>query len=138
MRSAMIYVPATVGMTLKLTNALSRGGGDPELLFVHGDAASQMASRPARPLQTNSPLVRLIGVRTMIYSACGVNATMALTMAGQLYLGNDGLKDANDGLKLNNGSTFDCASMGWPEHSRTSPVESRAPMASTLRARRPR
>ncbi len=41
----------------------------------------------------------------MIYSPCGVNETMDLTMIGQLYMG-------TDGLHLN-GGTFDCASMGW-------------------------
>lgn len=105
-RSAMVYVPSTSGMTLKLTNALSSGAGDPELLFIHGDAniadgKPTACATGADKLAVSAP----IGVRTMIYSACGVNETMALTMMGQLYMG-------TDGLHLN-GGLFDCAAMGW-------------------------
>lgn len=105
-RSAMVYVPATTGMTLKLTNELSNGGGDPELVFVHGDSnvadgEPTLCTTGADQLAVSAP----IGVRTMIYTPCGVNETMALTMKGQLYMG-------TDGLHLN-GGTFDCAAMGW-------------------------
>lgn len=108
-RSALFYVPPSTGMNLKLTNNLTDGGGDPQLLFVHGDsnvADGKPSACAQGPDALALPQATTIAVRTMIYSACGVNETMKLTMTGQLYLG-------TDGLHLN-GGTFECAPMGWP------------------------
>jgi hypothetical protein len=111
MRDALVYVPPSTGMSLKLTNTMANGnstlngGKGPELLFVHGDSnvadGIPSCTQGADTLAVSASIL----VRTMFYSACGVNNTMSLTMTGQLYLG-------TDGLHLN-GGTFQCAAMGW-------------------------
>lgn len=104
-RSAIIYVPPSAGMNLKIKDPLTNGGGDPELLFVHGDS-NVADNKPSCITGSDTFAVSAaIGIRTMVYTACGVNSTMSLTMTGQLYMG-------TDGLHLN-GGTFTCASMGW-------------------------
>lgn len=110
-RDALIYVPSTVLMDLQFKGTVNKAASaaDPQLFVVHGDANSTddkptctAASASAKDKLTVSGV---INVRTMIYSACGIPQTMALTMNGQLYMG-------NDGLHLN-GGTFTCKPMSW-------------------------
>ncbi|MGN8025422.1 hypothetical protein [Microbacterium sp. 22242] len=114
-RDALIYVPPTTKMNLNLTNNLSNGnaalnsGAGPELLIIHGDA-NVADSQPTCRSDGSTPAdsISVTGtdsVRTMMYSACGINNTIALTMTGQIYAG-------VNGVHLN-GGTFTCAPMGW-------------------------
>jgi hypothetical protein len=95
-------------MNVKLTNNLSVGSGNPQLLLVHGDqniADGKPTTCTTTPSSDSLQVSATIRVRTLIYTACGVNNTMSLTMTGQLYMG-------TDGLHLN-GGTFTCSPMGW-------------------------
>jgi len=105
-RDALFFVPASAEMTLNLTGTILKGTGDPQLLFIHADgnrddAKPTCGSGKADKLSVGTATQ----VRTMIYSACGINNTMSLTLSGQLYMG-------TDGLHLN-GGTFTCEPMGW-------------------------
>ncbi|MGN7862024.1 hypothetical protein ACTJI8_15685 [Microbacterium sp. 22303] len=115
MRDALIYVPPTTKMNLNLSNNLSNGnpslnsGAGPELLIIHGDA-NIADTQPTCRADGSTPadsisVAGTISVRTMMYSACGINNTIALTMTGQIYAG-------VNGVHLN-GGTFTCAPMGW-------------------------
>lgn len=111
-RDVVILVPANQKMDLELTGTISRPGGTtlengPQLLIVHLDPNGSDGRPPACG---NSDLDKFTAtgtnnVRTLIYSACGINSTMSLTMSGQLYMG-------SDGLHLN-GGTFTCVPMSW-------------------------
>lgn len=111
-RDAVILVPATQKMDLQLTGTIARPTGttlenSPQLFVVHLDP-NGTDNRP--PGCSSSALDKftaggIMNVRVLIYSACGVGATMSLTMSGQLYMG-------SDGLHLN-GGTFSCEPMGW-------------------------
>lgn len=111
-RDAVILVPASQKMDLQLTGTISRPSGTtlatgPQLLIVHLDPNGS-DGRP--PSCSPSALDKFTAgtannVRTLIYSACGINSTMSLTMSGQLYMG-------SDGLHLN-GGTFTCIPMSW-------------------------
>lgn len=111
-RDVVILVPAGEQMNLKLTGTISRPGGTtlangPQLLIIHLDP-NGADGRP--PTCSSSALDKFDAgttndVRTLIYSACGINSTMSLTMSGQLYMG-------SDGLHLN-GGTFTCVPMSW-------------------------
>lgn len=104
-RDALLYVPPAAKMDLNLSAGLSRGAGDPQLIIVHGD--SNLGDKAPTCITGADKLTvgGAISVRAMIYSACGINNTIALTMTGQLYMG-------TDGLHLN-GGTFTCSPMGW-------------------------
>lgn len=111
-RDVLILVPAAQKMDLKLNGTIARPAGatlddGPQLLVVHLDP-NGTDGRP--PTCSNSDLDKFTAsgttnVRTLIYSACGIGSTMALTMSGQLYMG-------SDGLHLN-GGTFTCKPMSW-------------------------
>ncbi|MGX5771326.1 hypothetical protein ACWKWN_11280 [Microbacterium trichothecenolyticum] len=112
MRDVMILVPANEKMDLVLDGTISRPGGttldnSPQLFVVHLDPNGS-DGRP--PTCSSSALDSFSAkgpnnVRTLIYSACGIGSTMALTMSGQLYMG-------SDGLHLN-GGVFTCKPMSW-------------------------
>lgn len=111
-RDVVILVPANEKMDLELIGTISRPvattmATSPQLLVVHLDPNGS-DGRP--PTCSSSALDKFtagttINVRTLIYSACGIGTTMALTMSGQLYMG-------SDGLHLN-GGTFTCMPMSW-------------------------
>ena len=111
-RDVVILVPAHEQMNLQITQTISRPPlttleTGPQLLIVHLDPNGS-DGRP--PTCSSSQLDKFTptgvnNVRTLIYSACGINGTMSLTMSGQLYMG-------SDGLHLN-GGTFTCVPMSW-------------------------
>jgi cytoskeletal protein CcmA (bactofilin family) len=106
-RDAVIVVPSTSNMDLKLSGHLRKavGAGDPQLLIVHLDADGT----DIKPTCTTGPDKLSVGtsinLRALIYSSCGISNTIALTMTGQIYMG-------NEGLHLNAG-TFTCTPMSW-------------------------
>lgn len=112
LRDVVILVPASAKMDLEVAGTISRPVATtletgPQLLVVHLDPDSS-DGRP--PTCGSSDLDKFTAtgtnnVRTLIYSACGINSTMSLTMSGQLYMG-------SDGLHLN-GGTFTCVPMSW-------------------------
>lgn len=104
-RDAVVYFPAGSGMDLDLSGTISAGAADPQLIIMHGDSNLADGVPTCTSGADKLAVGSAIGVRTMIYTACGINNTIALTMTGQLYMG-------NDGLHLN-GGTFTCAPMGW-------------------------
>jgi hypothetical protein len=106
-RDVLIYVPAGVQMDLQLTGTISKATGvtDPQLVIVHADGNGSDNKPTACSKADKFTAGTAIGVRTMIYSACGISNTMSLTMTGQLYMG-------TDGLHLN-GGTFTCKPMEW-------------------------
>jgi hypothetical protein len=105
-RDVLIYVPSTESMDLDLKAIISKDAGvtDPQLFIVHGDA-NGADGKPTCSKTDTFVANPNIGVRTMIYSACGISNSMALTMTGQIYMG-------NDGLHLN-GGVFTCKPMSW-------------------------
>lgn len=106
-RDALIYLPSNKGMDLKLTGTISKAAGvtDPQLVIVHADANGSDSKPTCTTGSDKFSAGSAIGVRTMVYSACGISYTMSLTMTGQLYMG-------TDGLHLN-GGTFTCKPMEW-------------------------
>lgn len=104
-RDAVLYVSPSKKMNLELSGTITKGAGDPQLLILHGDANLGDKKPTCSTGEDKLTVGSTIGVRTMIYSACGINKTVALTMTGQLYMG-------TDGLHLN-GGTFTCSPMGW-------------------------
>ena len=106
-RDAVIYVPSTAVMDLELTGVIKAATGvtDPQLFIVHADSNGTDARPTCSTAGDKFAANPNVSVRTMIYSACGINKTMSLTMTGQLYMG-------NDGLHLN-GGTFTCKPMSW-------------------------
>jgi len=103
-RDALIYVPSSDSMDLNLGGTISKTG-DPQLIVVHGDANRADHQPTCTTGSDKLTVATTIAPRTMIYSPCGINNTMALTMTGQLYMG-------TQGLHLN-GGTFSCSPMGW-------------------------
>jgi Tfp pilus assembly protein PilX len=106
-RDAIIYIPADKGMNLILDGTITKASGvtDPQLMIVHADA-NGTDSKPTCSTGADSFTAgSSIGVRTMVYSACGISNSMSLTMTGQLYMG-------NNGIHLN-GGTFTCTPMEW-------------------------
>jgi cytoskeletal protein CcmA (bactofilin family) len=104
-RDAILYVPATKGMNLDLTGTITKAAGDPQLFIVHADANGSDSKPTCTTGSDKFTATATISVRTMVYSACGITNSMALTMTGQLYMG-------NLGIHLN-GGTFTCTPMEW-------------------------
>jgi hypothetical protein len=105
-RDAVLYFPAGSTMDLDLSSFISKPAtGSPQFIVLHGDANLADGVPTCTSGADKLAIGTGIAVRTMIYSPCGINNTIALTMTGQLYMG-------NDGLHLN-GGTFTCAPMGW-------------------------
>lgn len=107
MRDVLYLVPAASEMNVDLSKKISNGAGDPQLFIVHSDTTQNSPTVPS-PCPAGADKLDVgttIGVRTMIYSPCGITNTMSLTMIGQLYMG-------GVGLHLN-GGTFDCEPMDW-------------------------
>ncbi|WES65698.1 hypothetical protein P0L94_06400 [Microbacter sp. GSS18] len=112
-RDVLILVPPGEKMDLELSGTISLPTGmtvddGPQLVIAHLDPDGADV-RP--PSCSSSQLDKFTAsgvnnVRTLVYSPCGVNSTMSLTMYGQLYMG-------SDGLHLN-GGTFSCKPMSWP------------------------
>lgn len=106
-RDVLYLVPAASQLDLELTGDITNGAGDPQLFVVHKDVAQDSPTRPSTcPSGADKLAIGTgIDVRTMIYSPCGINNSMSLTMTGQLYMG-------GVGLHLN-GGTFTCTPMEW-------------------------
>lgn len=104
-RDAILYVPSAKGMNLDLTGTVTKASGDPQLFIVHADANGSDNKPTCTTGSDKFTATATIGVRTMVYSACGISNSMALTMTGQLYMG-------NLGIHLN-GGTFTCTPMEW-------------------------
>lgn len=104
-RDVVIIVPAVEKMDLKLTGTISKPAGlDPQLFIVHADQDGG-DDKPTCPDADTFAAGGVLDVRIMIYTACGIQKTMSLTMTGQLYMG-------SDGLHLN-GGVFTCKPMSW-------------------------
>ncbi|MBW9108892.1 hypothetical protein [Microbacterium ureisolvens] len=104
-RDAILYVPASKGMDLNLTGTITKAAGDPQLFIVHADSNGSDNKPTCSTGSDKFAATATIGVRTMVYSACGISNSMSLTMTGQLYMG-------NLGIHLN-GGTFTCTPMEW-------------------------
>jgi len=106
-RDVLFYVPSNMTMDLQLNDTITKavGATDPQLVIIHADADGADSQPTCTTGSDKFTAGNAIGVRTMVYSACGINNSMALTMTGQLYMG-------NLGIHLN-GGVFTCKPMSW-------------------------
>lgn len=117
-KDVLFLAPPQKRMNISIETKLA---GGKQIVFMHADASRALVSNETSPTCQNPDTANqkdtfsigagksVSGVKLMIYSPCGLTGNINESFVGQLYSNDTG------GVKFNNGATYTCALMSWPD-----------------------